>query len=178
LLCYCCCCGVQACGSSGAKSCHAATRSAVAYLTPHGSGYNVFGVISLEQSGANLVISGNVTGLNASQQYGFHIHESGDLSTGCGGALGHYNPYGKDHGAPTDSDRHVGDFGNIVGGSDGVTRVSITDSVASLVNTESVLGRSIVIHAGVDDLGRGGHPSSKTTGNAGARMACGVIGVK
>ena len=41
----------------------------------------------------------------------------------------------------------------------------------------SILGRSIVVHAGEDDLGRGGFPDSKTTGHAGGRVACGVIGI-
>lgn len=39
----------------------------------------------------------------------------------------------------------------------------------------SVIGRSIMIHADVDDLGKGGHDLSLTTGNAGARLACGEI---
>lgn len=40
-----------------------------------------------------------------------------------------------------------------------------------------MIGRSIVVHANVDDLGRTNHPDSKTTGNAGSRLACGVIGL-
>ena len=46
----------------------------------------------------------------------------------------------------------------------------------TLFGAYSVLGRSCVLHANVDDLGRGGHELSKTTGNAGGRVACGVIG--
>jgi Cu-Zn family superoxide dismutase len=40
-----------------------------------------------------------------------------------------------------------------------------------------VIGRSIVVHEGIDDLGSTDHADSKTTGNSGARLACGVIGL-
>ena len=46
-----------------------------------------------------------------------------------------------------------------------------------LCGDRSVIGRSFVVHAGVDDLGKGGHELSPTTGNAGGRLACGVIGM-
>jgi Cu-Zn family superoxide dismutase len=39
----------------------------------------------------------------------------------------------------------------------------------------SIIGRSVMVHAGVDDCGKGGHELSKTTGNAGGRLACGEI---
>jgi hypothetical protein len=39
----------------------------------------------------------------------------------------------------------------------------------------SVVGRSVMVHADEDDRGKGGHSLSLTTGNAGARVACGEI---
>lgn len=87
------------------------------------------------------------------------------------------NPFGKEHGAPEDSERHVGDLGNFKTDGQGNGKGTITDSHVKLIGEHSVLGRTIVVHAGTDDLGKGGHAESKKTGNAGGRPACGVIGI-
>ena len=74
---------------------------------------------------------------------------------------------------------HKGDLGNIEAGQDRVARVDITDSrrFLSLSGSNSILGRSLVVHADEDDLGTGGDEGSLATGNAGARLSCGIIGV-
>uniref|UniRef100_A0A8C8K316 Superoxide dismutase [Cu-Zn] n=1 Tax=Oncorhynchus tshawytscha TaxID=74940 RepID=A0A8C8K316_ONCTS len=84
----------------------------------------------------------------------------------------HYNPYGRQHGASQDPDRHVGDLGNIVAGPDG--RASFRQKDPQL-KVWDVIGRSLVVDAGEDDLGRSGHPPSKLTGNSRQRLACGII---
>jgi Cu-Zn family superoxide dismutase len=71
----------------------------------------------------------------------------------------------------------AGDLGNIVADEAGVANVDIKDSQISLQpGTNNIIGRSVVVHEDVDDLGQGGHKDSKTTGNAGGRLACGVVG--
>lgn len=87
------------------------------------------------------------------------------------------NPHGKSHGAPEDSDRHVGDLGNFATNAEGNATGTKQDSFVKLFGAESVLGRTVVVHAGTDDLGKGGNDESKKTGNAGGRPACGVIGI-
>jgi len=72
--------------------------------------------------------------------------------------------------------RHVGDLGNVVASEDGTIKASLSDSIIALTGANSILGRTIVVHEGEDDLGKGGHKDSLTTGNAGGRVACGVIG--
>lgn len=87
----------------------------------------------------------------------------------------HYNPFGKTHGGPDDEERHVGDLGNIVAGEDGVAEGTIVDKLIHLSGEYTVIGRSMMVHEDADDLGKGGHELSSTTGNAGGRIACGEI---
>jgi superoxide dismutase, Cu-Zn family len=71
----------------------------------------------------------------------------------------------------------VGDLGNIVADESGTAMVDITDRHVQLLGPHSVLGRSLVITAGADDMGRGGHENSLVTGNTGPRVAAGIIGL-
>ncbi|KAK0487565.1 superoxide dismutase [Armillaria novae-zelandiae] len=139
----------------------------------------VTGKVTFEQASvdAPVTVSGNLEGLDPSASRGFHIHQSGDLSGGCVSAGPHFNPFGKNHGAPTDTDRHVGDLGNIKSDEAGVAAFSFSDSLISLNGPLSIIGRAVVVHAGTDDLGKGGDEESLKTGNAGGRAACGVIGL-
>ncbi|ALC44136.1 Sod [Drosophila busckii] len=121
-------------------------------------------------------VTGEVTGL-AKGLHGFHVHEFGDNTNGCMSSGPHFNPQGKEHGAPTDENRHLGDLGNITATGDGPTAVDICDCKITLFGANSIIGRTVVVHADPDDLGKGGHELSKTTGNAGARIGCGVIGI-
>jgi len=142
------------------------------------SSTGVQGSLELTQEGQQspVVIKGEISGL-APGKHGFHIHEFGDNTNGCTSAGGHFNPNKKQHGAPVDENRHVGDLGNVTVGEDGIAKVEITDSQVNLIGELSVIGRSLVVHADEDDLGKGGFPDSLTTGHAGGRVACGVIGI-
>jgi Cu-Zn family superoxide dismutase len=103
--------------------------------------------------------------------------EFGDNTNGCISSGGHFNPLGATHGAPDATIRHVGDLGNVVAAADGTVKATITDAHVKLIGPLSVIGRTVVLHADEDDLGLTTHEQSKTTGNAGARVACGVIGI-
>ena len=111
--------------------------------------------------------------------HGFHVHEFGDTSNGCTSAGKHFNPTHQQHGAPDAAERHVGDLGNVrSAGCTALTLVNMRDNVISLYGPLSILGRSLVVHKDRDDLGITDHPLSKTTGNSGGRLGCGIIGVK
>ncbi|XP_022904601.1 superoxide dismutase [Cu-Zn]-like [Onthophagus taurus] len=129
-----------------------------------------------EDESSPVIITGEVSGLGKGL-HGFHVHQFGDNTNGCISAGAHFDPYGKEHGAPDVSDRHVGDLGNIEADDSGMAKVNIIDNVISLFGANNIIGRSLVVHADPDDLGMGGHELSKTTGNAGARVACGVVGI-
>ena len=107
----------------------------------------------------------------------FHFLLSGNLIEGCKTAGPHWNPEGVTHGGPGDDVRHHGDLGNIEADNDGNGTLEVTDDRLMLYGPHSIIGRSMVCHADVDDLGKGGHELSLTTGNAGGRVACGVIGI-
>jgi len=138
----------------------------------------VNGTVTFNQEGDGPVtVTGELTGL-ADGLHGFHVHQFGDNTNGCTSAGPHFNLDGSEHGAPTDAkgSRHAGDLGNVTA-EGGVAKVNISDSMISLSGEKSIIGRTMVIHADKDDLGQGGHELSKATGNAGARSACGVIGI-
>lgn len=84
----------------------------------------------------------------------------------------------KKHGAPTDVERHVGDLGNIVANHQGVATINFVDKIIDLEGAHNIIGRAVVVHENEDDLGKGGFTDSLTTGHAGGRVACGVIGIE
>lgn len=134
------------------------------------------GILDFAQIGGIVRINGTLKGLSPGP-HGFHVHEKGDIGAACMSAAAHFNPAMKEHGAPEDNDRHVGDLGNINVPASGETTFSVDDGVISLRGPFSIIGRTIVIHEKADDLGKGGNEASKQTGNSGARIACGIIGI-
>ena len=143
---------------------------AVAVIHPT-EGNKVNGLVTFTLEGDSIKVVADIDGL-APGKHGFHIHEYGDCSASDGtSAGGHFNPTNKPHGAPTDTSRHVGDLGNIEANKDGKAHYEWTDHLISFKGPNSIIGRGIIIHAGEDDL------KTQPTGNAGARVACGVIGI-
>ena len=140
------------------------------------------GSVEFSQKQFNLTITvrAQVVGLKDGP-HGFHIHEFGDRTNGCATMGGHFDPYGEHHGGLDTLHRHAGDLGN-VDSKDGIIDTIIKcDSRKVHVSIyhaharDCVLGRGVVLHKLQDDEGRGGDEESLITGNAGARVACGVI---
>jgi len=143
----------------------------VAVINPT-DGNEASGVITFSREGEDVRVIATISGLDPESQHGFHIHEYGDCSASDGtSAGGHYDPYGMPHGAPTDSERHIGDMGNITTDGDGVGTLEYVDSHIELDGMYSILGRGVIVHAGEDDL------QTQPTGDAGGRLGCGTIGV-
>lgn len=129
-------------------------------------------ILLIQAPGTPTLIKGTITGLKPGK-HGFHIHEFGDMSDGCKSMGGHYNPDNVDHGDLTKG--HVGDLENVVANDQGIANFSIVATRVDLLGDRSVVGRGLVIHEDEDDLGKGGDAESLKTGNAGERLACGVI---
>lgn len=140
---------------------------------------NITGIIKFKQKNkrSKVKITYNIKGLTDGF-HGFHVHESGDLTDKCNSCCSHFNPLNKNHGGPNDKERHVGDLGNIKS-KNGIAKKTFYDNLISLQPSSicNIIGRSIVIHKDKDDLGKGGDLESLKTGNAGKRLACGVIGI-
>ena len=129
-------------------------------------------ILFIQAPGSPTSIKGTITGLEPGD-HGFHIHEFGDMSKGCESMGGHYNPDGVEHG--NEDTGHVGDLGNITANTEGVASVKKIAERIDLLGDRSIIGRGLVVHADTDDLGLGKDAESKKTGNAGDRLACGVI---
>ena len=138
------------------------------------SGSQTTGKIKFYKTGADAMYSGKVTGLQPNTSHGFHVHEFGDCSApDAKSAGGHFNPEGHSHGVPDKGmHHHVGDLKNIVSDANGVAHFKGRALPKRYLNPSSpdyIVGKSIVVHAKADDY------KSQPSGNAGARIACGVI---
>ncbi|XP_072495306.1 copper chaperone for superoxide dismutase isoform X2 [Notamacropus eugenii] len=143
--------------------------AAVAMLGTSGA---VQGVVRfLQVSPQSCLIEGTIDGLEPGP-HGLHVHQYGDLTQNCASCGDHFNPDGMPHGGPKDTHRHLGDLGNIYANADGRATFRMEDE---RLKVWDIIGRSLVVDAGEDDLGQGGHPLSKVTGNSGERLACGII---
>jgi Cu-Zn family superoxide dismutase len=138
---------------------------------------DIKGTVKFSEDGSRVRIDVSVSGLKPNSLHGFHVHEAGDLSDKCTSMCAHFNPYGLTHGCPGMKNRHVGDLGNLKTNSKGDAKYSFYDDCIKLRGTKAnIIGRGLIIHEDPDDCGQGGFPDSLTTGHAGKRIACAVIG--
>ena len=130
-------------------------------------------------SSAKVHVTYEIHGM-ADGDHGFHIHQYGDMTEGCKSACAHFNPTVSVHGGPHSKpgQRHAGDLGNVTTRR-GLAKGNLTVAGISLDPRSplSIIGRCVVLHKDKDDLGKGGNDESLKTGNAGPRIACGVIGL-
>lgn len=143
---------------------------ATAALQPT-KGSKAFGEATFEQVGDKVRVIVFAQNLKPGQQHGFHIHEAGDCSSGDGmSAKGHFNPTAKPHGRPGTAERHAGDLPSLAAAKNGRAKIDVTvDGISLKPGPTSIIGRGMIIHADPDDF------TTQPTGNAGARLACGVV---
>jgi superoxide dismutase, Cu-Zn family len=145
----------------------------VAVLSPT-EGNKAAGVVTFKPvEKGQVAIEGEITGLSPNAKHAIHIHQYGDLTSKDGKSAGeHYNPMQHPHALPDKENRHAGDFGNLETDQNGNAKLKLTvDNISLAGRLSPIIGRGLVVHAKVDD-------GSQPTGNAGDRLAVGVIGVR
>lgn len=133
---------------------------------------DVTGELSFARSSHGVHVTGQLRGLEPGSIHGFHIHEDGNCSApDASSADGHFNPGHEPHGHPATPPHHAGDIPNQHADANGVANVDeIVEGIEIGTGSEiDVLGRAVIVHAAADDY------ESQPSGDAGARVACGVI---
>lgn len=151
---------------------HSAAISAQAVLMPT-QGNTAGGELTLTPEGTGLRLSGRLTGLAPGATHAFHVHEKGDCSDPAAESAGpHFNPTAQPHGNRDAGPHHAGDMPNLVADASGNAEVDqMLDGVElGTQGPNDVMGRALIVHAQADDY------TTQPSGNAGARIACGVIG--
>jgi Cu-Zn family superoxide dismutase len=135
------------------------------------SGSSVAGTVTFTAGSDGVSVVADITGL-APGKHGFHIHEFGDCSAkDATSAGGHYNPMKHPHAGPDVMERHTGDLGNLEADASGKAHLELKDKMMKLGGDTSIIGYAVIVHEKADDL------KTQPTGDAGGRIACGVIGV-
>jgi len=127
------------------------------------------GVVHFTQSAGKVKVEAMLEGLKPGP-HGFHIHEKGDCSApDFASAGGHFNPNAKPHGDHTNPEKHIGDMGNIIADAKGKANLTLELTGASIGGAMGILEKGVIVHEKADDF------KTQPTGNAGGRVACGVI---
>ena len=143
--------------------------TAVANLEPT-TGNSARGTVTFTQDGDEVRVRANVSGLKPGAEHGYHVHEKGDCGSGDGMSTGgHFNPTGKSHG-PQRGEHHAGDMPSLVADSYGNAAASFELKGVSIGGAApDLVGKGLIVHRDPDDY------KTQPTGNAGPRIACGVI---
>jgi len=152
------------------KAAAGSITKAVAVLFPT-KGSDVKGRVTFTQDGRTIHVHAEMSGLSPGE-HGFHIHEFGVWSDDGLAAGSHFNPTKAPHAGPDSPKRHVGDLGNVTANANGNVNFDLEDQHLSFHGANSILGRGVVVHEKADDL-----KTQQPPGNAGGRLAVGVVGV-
>ena len=168
--------GLSACATTATPAASAppatSTASAAVVRLAPASGSLVSGTLDLRPMADGVHITGEIGGLRGGGRHGFHIHEKGDCSAAdASSAGGHFNPAAQPHGRAGHGAHHAGDADNLVADGRGVAKVDTHQSGLTLGGgaANDIAGRAVIVHAQPDDY------ATQPTGNAGGRIACGII---
>lgn len=150
-------------------SCASSRPVATATLSPT-SGNTASGTVKLRQmKDGSVQVTADLTGVPEGV-HGFHIHDKGDCGDNGNAAGGHFNPTSMPHAAPDAASHHAGDWGNVTADASGAVHTMFTTHSISLgMGETNAVGHAIILHGNPDDL------TTQPSGNAGPRIACGVV---
>lgn len=129
------------------------------------------GTVTLTPDGTGVRVVAELSGVDTDGQHAIHVHENGMCDHEAGGkhftsAGSHFNPAGAEHACPPTEPRHAGDMGNVaISGGSGRLELTLNN-----VTADQLAGKAIILHAKQDDC------KTQPTGDAGDRLACGVVG--
>jgi len=148
---------------------HRSGPMAMVMLNPT-TGNNARGMVHFQDLGGGTVeVKVDLTGVPAGV-HGFHVHDKGDCGDNGNAAGGHFNPTAMPHGAPDAASHHAGDFGNVTADDKGEVHVHLSSHMITVsAGPSSVVGHAVILHGNPDDL------TTQPSGNAGPRIACGVV---
>lgn len=151
-------------------ACAHSRPAATATLEPTSAASTAHGTVRLQETGdGNVEVTVDLTNVPPGV-HGFHIHDKGACGNGGNDAGGHFNPNSMIHGAPDAVSHHAGDFGNVTADDKGEVHTRFTTAAVTLgTASNSAIGHAVILHANPDDL------TTQPTGNAGGRIACGVV---
>jgi Cu-Zn family superoxide dismutase len=137
------------------------------------SGSKLTGQAVLTETATGVKVEMTVENGGTPGPHGTHVHEKGDCSAPDGtSAGGHFNPDGVDHGQISADPHHAGDSNNITADADGkatVDRMLSANVDIGKGDKYDILGKAVIVHEKADDY------KTQPTGDAGGRLACGVI---
>ncbi|MBD1911184.1 MULTISPECIES: superoxide dismutase family protein [unclassified Leptolyngbya] len=157
--------GVQ--GEAWAESLSTAT------LESTSSDNSLRGEITFTPTESGVLVEAQVTGAPAGP-HGFHIHENASCADAGNAAGGHFNPDGSPHGnlqRDGFANAHAGDLGNLTIAADGSG--SYREEIPGLTLTDgkyAIANHAVILHEKVDSY-------VQPTGDAGGRIACGIVQV-
>ena len=159
---------IAAVAALGISSASAADETKAIAVLSSASGSQVTGTVTFTKSGNAVQVVAEVTGLTPGR-HGFHVHEFGDFSAADAATAGsHFNPTKDPHAGHDADKRHMGDLGTLEADASGKARLDLSDKK---IKIEQIIGKAVIVHEKADDL------KTQPTGDAGGRVACGVIGV-
>ena len=146
------------------------STKAIAVLVPTANS-KVSGTVTFTKAPDGIRMVADISGLTPGK-HGFHVHEFGDCSSPDGNSAGsHFNPTKDPHAGHDAEKRHIGDLGNVEADAAGKVHLDLVDKKIKLSGENSIVGRALIVHEKADDL------KTQPTGDAGGRVACGVVGV-